>query len=173
MKLIKKIIAVSACVLMSHTASADFIEGTLGFSTADSPTDLWYWDSANEKVHTGDQEVNIATGDLAGLSGMSIPSVDFYYGSQFTGPTVLWTLGDFTFTLTSVKTLIDLDGIVLALSGIGILSDINNQYEDTKYDWSFTGNSLTNSGDLKVSEPSTIALLGLGLLGLAYSRKRK
>ncbi|MBB6544457.1 PEP-CTERM sorting domain-containing protein [Thalassotalea piscium] len=97
----------------------------------------------------------------------------------------LWTVDGFTFTGTSV---VQNSTSVSGSTGLYIIGDVShNDFITTSTQWYFSTQFLTNNATtLKsfsstvtspapstVSEPGTIAILALGLMGLVASRKKK
>lgn len=88
-----------------------------------------------------------------------------------------WTIDGFSFELTSIsKGFTNDPSTFLVLEGIGKMS--GNGFDTTAGTWLLTGNTNKNgtfswsAGSTSVPEPGMLALLGIGLVGFAASRKR-
>jgi hypothetical protein len=119
------------------------------------------------------------TGDLLPIQNSFATMFDFNSTGLPISP--LWTSGGFSFNLTSLN--VDLftiaGGVVdnVTLSGQGMLSSSTAGLDDTAYNWDYSsqgGLTFSASSDSSpVSEPSIIALMGFGLLGMVAFRRTK
>jgi type 1 fimbria pilin len=117
------------------------------------------------------------TGDLASITLLDATMYDF--NSTGLPVTPLWVTDDFSFSLTSLNVdLFTLTGTGAAdsvtLSGQGMLSSTIG-LDDTEYTWDYSsqGGLTFSANSTAVSEPSIVALMGFGLLGIAVFRFRK
>jgi hypothetical protein len=117
------------------------------------------------------------TGDLASIVGLAATMSDFNSTGLPIAP--LWVTDDFSFDLTSLTvdlfTLTSLGAVNnVTLSGVGLLSSTIG-LEDTAYTWDYSsqGGLIFSANSSQVSEPSIVALMGFGLLGMAVFRLRK
>jgi hypothetical protein len=157
---------------VASSASAGFITGNLGYSDVADGTN-WSYDMNLNTVTIAAGGVDSVTGDLA-LSinaNDSIAAVSTFTYDVFVPSQTIWSLGGFTFNLDSITSYVEINANNLFLFGKGTLS--GNGYEDTAYNWEFSGNSITFSAANVVPEPSVIALFGLGLLGMGLVGRRK
>ena len=107
---------------------------------------------------------------------------DFTFSPLPLGGAPVWTVksGNFSFDLTSVNVVRDLDKGFLSLYGLGVVSStisgldatpgdfrftLNGRKEDTTFSWSSDSAAIPEGG-------AAIALLGLSLLGLEGARRR-
>ena len=129
--------------------------------------------------------VNTATGSFDGVSTLG-SITDFQFdptlgvNDGFDGVTTVssieafWTIDGFSFELTSAVKLSTSSDTFLDIDGTGIIS--GNGFDATPGTWSFTGDNTGgtftwSAAGTAVPEPTMLALLGIGLLGFAVSRR--
>ena len=168
-------------VLGPFTANADFISGDITFSGDFVPTGgagINLSDATSIDFTDDDFDVDGATGDFAaaGITQGDIGLMqDFSFNPLPSTVDSLWSIAGFSFSLENISIVFQND-YFLILSGSGILSGAG--FDDTNGSWSLTANkakSLFNfsAGSTAVPEPGTLALLGIGLLGMGLTRRRK
>lgn len=131
-------------------------------------------------------EASQGTGDFSNLTDEPVSYNDVTI-EPFNGPVTLWDGlahggEDFAFELEEVNS-IDRDptAAALAVGGEGTLKSTTSgsDFEDTTWTWNFSANegSLTNvtfsAAQADVPEPTSVALLGLGLIGVAFAAGRR
>jgi hypothetical protein len=163
---------------LASGANAAFISGNVlfgGLITLDNSV----LDLATQVSSWGSQTVTLGDGDFTGLTGNP---VSFVTPWKFSDQTVnnLWSVGGFTFNLTSSMMYMDNPNTSAAsLHVIGTGMVMGNQYDPTPGTWSFTtqepsvGNRFTFSASSAVPDGgTTVAMFGFSLLGL-YGARRK
>lgn len=133
---------------------------------------------------SGATAVGYADGDFAaegvGVGNVAVFTSFDYAANPFLGISPLWTIGDFSFDLNTITVGPTGLGVDLALFGTGTL--MNASYDDTVYNWAYSGNFIGNStlqifssatSPVSVPEPGSLALLGLGLVGFAVTNYRR
>ena len=196
MKTIKKIQALSGIILFSAAmeVAAIPITGDIGMGGNFAAVDNT-WASTDIDLATGidfDPNlfiVNSTTGSFSAVTSTTGIIQDFQFGAgtgselgindDFGGVTAVssiidfWSIDGFSFELTSVVKLSTSSTTFLDLDGTGIIS--GNGFDATMGTWSFTGDNVggtfTWSAGTTVPEPAMLALMGIGLLGFAVSRR--
>lgn len=164
----KNIVLTAGLLAASALASAAPITGQIGFAgdVTDTGSELQFTNT-----------IAFATsGTYAGLDGNSVTTSNITYDPFYSVANPLWTftvgLNTYSFELSS---LVDqsVNGFTL-FSGEGTLSATG--FDDTDGTWKYSAQGLTfsaQSAPSPVSEPATIALLGLGLAGLGIARRKQ
>lgn len=179
---LSKLICAAAIVgAFSSTALAGPISGEIGYGGKVTPED-----GSGTEVSLGTADFldfdpggfvspGLATGDFSPLNGTAVALSDFFI-DPFSSPSLVWTGGGFSFTLTSlsIDTQTDSPYGQLALSGFGIFE--HSSYDDTIGFWTLTandsgGDNVVFSATTTVPEPGTLVIFGLGLLSLGLIRR--
>jgi len=198
LKTIKKIQAFSGILLFSVAieVTAMPITGEIGmggnFIAVDSSWSATSINSATGINFNPDMFiVNSTTGSFSTVTSTTGTIQDFQFGAG-TGSELgindgsdgvtavssiidFWAIDGFSFELTSVvKDFSTSSTTFLDLDGTGIIS--GNGFDATLGAWSFTGDNTGgtftwSAGSSPVPEPAMLALMGIGLLGFAVSRR--
>ena len=188
-KLLTLLCSIAFMGLLSSAAHAGPILGSLSYNgfvapetglLGGTPTTLGLATWLN---FTSPSSGAIGGGALSVLTGGATLTLFDFAIAPLTGtlatPTPVWAqllgVGDFAFGLTSL-TINTQNNAVLVLSGDGVFTATG--FDDTDAVWSLTaqdfgtGLVVSFSASNAVPEPSVLTLLGLTLLGLAWTRRR-
>jgi len=157
-------------------------DGTGATTSLGTATYLDFFPSSGLDASTGDISTILGGPLTIGALTLFGFAIDPFIGT-IGSPVTIWTQtagGDLSFALTSLtiteQTVGEPD--ILKLTGSGVFSATG--YDDTDGVWSLTAEDsglddpiLTFSASTAVSEPSMLALLGLTLMGLGWTRRRK
>ena len=110
-------------------------------------------------------------GDLGTITDLTI--------DPFVPPAVgFWTIGAFTFDLLNISSIDRTTSNVLSVLGTGTIR--SGGFDDTSGTWLLTANQLgstfsysASTGSTAIPEPRSLALFGIGLLGLGYILRRR
>ena len=189
MKAIKKIQALSAVILFSVAmgVAAIPITGEIGmggnFIAVDSNGNTTSIGLASGIDFDPNKFiVNSATGSFSGVTAIGTIQDFQFSGGAFSSISDFWTVESFSFDLMTITKLASSTDTFLDLQGTGIMRGTG--YDATIGSWTFTGDTTGgfssgngssifswSAGSTAVPEPAILALMGVGLLGFAVSRR--
>lgn len=164
---------------LATSASAVPISGSIGFTGSYTHNGNGGTDLSSATLIKINNNKAAVTGNIGGAfatAGITNRDVATYNNIDLTssGPILgLWSVGGFTFDLNQF-TVNYQSPYVLALTGIGTIR--HNNYDNTVARWVFTANQVGSNMTFSTStapEPGIALLLGVGLAGIAVSRRRR
>jgi len=185
MESIFKTFAGIALLVLSGSAAATAITGSINIAGPSTVLNNGTY-STGMDFSNGTVDPWTPTGTFATLGGISTATTDplgtlTLYDFMYTStPQTLWSISqggiDYSFTLTSVTATsgdtISNNFMNLVLNGSGYFSATG--YTDTTATWTYSQSGATfssqNTANASAAEPATIALLGLGLVGIGAAR---
>ncbi len=169
----KKIICLFIC-LFAGTVNAGLVGDTVHIAHN--------WSSLGSEIYTPmDVLVEDGTGDLADVSPLySVDVDDLSVFVDFSG-TATWSTGAFNgLVISNIDTFLT-DFVVSTNMVNWVDSRFTYSNDALMFNWnglSFTNNTtfrldFNDGNNSQVPEPTTLALIGLGLAGIGFSRKKK
>ncbi len=149
---------------------------TGGFSLDEHPSG-----GNSASVNTGTNQVTfspntVTTTGATGIftNGLTGTISNFTYNETTGALSIpnLFNVGTYTFDLNTITALGEFTNAVI-LEGYGTISDSSNTYTDTAFFWQFSTSGNGSWSASVVPAPGVIALLSIGLLGLAAMRRKE
>lgn len=154
------------------------VEGTTVLTGLATATGIDFLNSVGASgTPNGQFRVTSATGDFAaaGIGYDAIGAIkDFSFSAPFAAVDNLWAIGGFSFDLLTVAVIEQTD-YALILKGSGNMR--GNNFDVGTGSWTLTANSSGStfswSASANVPEPATMLLIGIGLVGMGVSGRRR
>ena len=186
---ITRTLAGIAMLMLSGSAAATMIQGqiNIGGTSLATATDITFYGAS---VTMFGAPINTPSGDFSGLGGLSTNNALTMYTISYLNvppPTMIWEIDHngllYSFTLNYAQVLSGYNdptcnaGLYgcLVLNGTGSFNITNSDrsyagFTTTSGDWTYSQSGVTFSSQA-IPEPGTLALLGLGLIGIGFMRR--